>query len=133
MDFGAFRLTAGYSFADARVAASAAAAPLDGLRPAQTPRHSFTLNLAWQGPRGLAASAGLRYVSAQYEDDLNSQPIPDALTVEAAATIPIARNLALEARGENLTDEEVVAGISGAGIIERATPRTLWLGLRWTN
>ena len=38
---------------------------------------------------------------------------------------------ALVVRGENLTDEEVVAGISGAGIIERATPRTLWLGLRW--
>ena len=40
-------------------------------------------------------------------------------------------DLALEARGENLTDEEVVAGISGAGIVERGTPRTLWLGLRW--
>jgi len=25
----------------------------------------------------------------------------------------------------------VIAGISGAGIFERATPRTLWLGLRW--
>ena len=31
----------------------------------------------------------------------------------------------------NLTDEEVVAGISGTGIVERATPRTLWFGLRW--
>ena len=45
--------------------------------------------------------------------------------------MPLGRGLAFEARGENLTDEEVVAGISGAGIFERATPRTLWLGLRW--
>jgi outer membrane receptor protein involved in Fe transport len=131
LSFGALRLAAGYSFADAEVSASGAALPLDGLRPAQTPRHNLTLSLAWQGPRGFQASAGLRYVSAQYEDDLNAQLIPDALTVDASAVLPITRSLAIEARGENLTDEEVVAGISGAGIVERATPRTLWLGLRW--
>ena len=131
LNLGAFRLAAGYSFADAEVSASGPAAPLDGLRPAQTPRHNLTLSLAWQGPRGLYASAGLRYVSAQYEDDLNAQRIPDVLTVDAAAVFPLTRSLALEARGENLTNEEVVAGISGAGIIERAAPRTLWFGLRW--
>ena len=131
LSLGAFRLAAGYSFADARVSASDAATPLDGLRPAQTPRHNLTLSLAWQGPRGFYAGAGLRYVSAQYEDDLNSQLIPSALTVDAAAVVPITPGLAIEARGENLTNEEVVAGISGAGIIERATPRTFWLGLRW--
>ena len=70
-------------------------------------------------------------LSAQFEDDLGAQHIPDALTLDVSATLPVTRTLALEARGENLTDEEVVAGISGAGIIERATPRTLWLGLRW--
>jgi outer membrane receptor protein involved in Fe transport len=131
LNFGAFRLAAGYSFADAKVSASDAAAPLDGLRSAQTPRHNLTLSLAWQGSRGVYASAGLRYVSAQFEDDLNNQPTPDALTLDAVAVVPITRSLAIEARGENLTNEEVVAGISGAGIIERATPRTFWLGLRW--
>jgi outer membrane receptor protein involved in Fe transport len=131
LNLGAFRLAAGYSFADAEVSASGTAAPLDGLRPAQTPRHALTLSLAWQGQRGVYASAGLRYVSAQYEDDLNAQRIPDALTLDAAALLPVTRSLAIEARGEKLTDEEVVAGISGAGIVERATPRTLWIGLRW--
>ena len=67
----------------------------------------------------------------QYEDDLNRQLIPDALTFDAAASLPLAAGLALEARVENLTDALVVAGISGAGIVERATPRTFWLGLRW--
>ena len=114
-----------------RSRAGGAAAALDGLRPAQTPRHSFAASLAWQGPRGAYASASARYVSGQYEDDLNRQPIPGALTLDAVAAIPLGRGLAIEARGENLTDEEVIAGISGAGILERATPRTLWLGLRW--
>jgi len=128
---GRFRLAAGYSFADAKIHASGAAAALAGLRPAQTPRHSFTASLGWQGPDGAYASAGTRYVSGQYEDDLNRQRIPGALTFDALAALPLGHGLAIEARGENLTDEEVVAGISGAGIVERATPRTLWLGLRW--
>jgi len=131
VDLGRLRLAAGYSFADAEVGASGAAAALDGRRPAQTPRHSLTASLAWQGPRGAYASLGLRYVSGQYEDDLNRQPIPHALTVDALADLPLTRQLAIEARAENLTDEEVVAGISGAGIVERATPRAFWLGLRW--
>ena len=92
---------------------------------------TLTASLAWQGPRGAYASLGLRYVSGQYEDDLNRQLIPGALAFDALADVPLTRSLAIEARAENLTDEEVVAGISGAGIIERATPRTFWLGLRW--
>lgn len=128
---GPLRLTAGYSFADAKVRARGPALPLDGLRPAQTPRHSATASLTWAGPRGAFASFGARYASGQYEDDLNAQRIPGALTFDAAAAIPLTRRLALEARAENLAGARVVAGISGAGIVERATPRTLWLGLSW--
>lgn len=130
---GRWQLAAGYSFADAKVRASGAAAALDGLRPAQAPRHSASVSLAWAGRGGERASLALRYVGNQYEDDLNRQLIPDALTFDAAALLPLTRRLALEARAENLTDARVVAGISGAGIVERATPRTLWLGLRWTG
>jgi outer membrane receptor protein involved in Fe transport len=131
VELGRLRLAAGYSFADARVGAGGVAAALDGLRPAQTPRHNLTASVAWQGPRGAFASFGLRYVSGQYEDDLNRQLIPGALTFDALADLPLTAHLAVEARAENLTDKEVIAGISGTGILERATPRTLWLGLRW--
>jgi hypothetical protein len=31
---------------------------------------------------------------------------------------------------ENATDALVMAGIGGDGSVERATPRTLWIGLR---
>jgi hypothetical protein len=30
-------------------------------------------------------------------------------------------------------NERVVAAISGAGLIERATPRTLWIGMRFQD
>ena len=124
-------LSAGYSFADASVRASGAALQLDGLRPAQTPRHSLAAALTWGRADGAHASVAARWTGAQFEDDLNRQRLPAAVTFDAAATIPLAPRLALEARAENLADERVAAGISGQGVIERATPRTLWIGLRW--
>jgi vitamin B12 transporter len=53
------------------------------------------------------------------------------VTFDAALLVPLGRRLALEARAENLADKLVYAGISGDGLVERATPRTLWIGLRF--
>jgi len=53
--------------------------------------------------------------------------------VDAFAAWPSVRDLQLVLRGENLLGERVVAGIGGDGAIERAAPRTLWLGLRFNN
>ena len=134
LSFAAWTLSAGYAHVVAEVVASGAALPLDGRRPAQTPGDTASATLAWNrgAERRLAgarASLTARYVGAQYEDDLGSRKLPAAFTIDAAASLPVARGLSLEARGENITDKRVVAGISGAGIVERATPRTLWIGL----
>jgi vitamin B12 transporter len=86
--------------------------------------------LGWRGLTGAQASATLRYQGAQFEDDLNRQRLPDALTFDLAGSLPIGRGIRLEARAENIANARVVAAISGDGLIERATPRTLWLGLR---
>jgi outer membrane receptor protein involved in Fe transport len=130
LDLGSWTLSGGYSFADGKVRAGGAAAPLNGLRPAQTPRHSLSSTLSWQDEGGTRASLSARYTGSQFEDDLNEQLLPDALTFDATMSMPISRSLAVEARAENISDERVVAGISGAGLIERATPRTLWIGVR---
>jgi outer membrane cobalamin receptor len=71
-----------------------------------------------------------RYVGEQFEDDLNTQALPDAVTIDAAAAWPLTRKLTIEARAENLLDARVVAGIGASGVTERATPQTLWIGLR---
>jgi outer membrane receptor protein involved in Fe transport len=131
LDVGAWSLSGGYSFADAQVRASGPALPLDGLRPAQTPRHLLSGTLAWRGLTGARTSVTGRYAGAQFEDDLNRQLLPDALTFDFAGSVPLTRRLSLEARAENLTGARVVAGISSEGVIERATPQTLWLGLRF--
>ena len=72
----------------------------------------------------------LRRVGAQFDDDLNSDVLKGATTLDAFASWPLSKRLQLVARGENVTDALVMAGIGGDGSIERATPRTLWIGLR---
>jgi vitamin B12 transporter len=126
---GAWSIDAGYSFANARVESSGPASQLDGLRPAQTPRHMLASTLGWERD-GRSLSITMRRVGAQFEDDLNQVRLPPATTFDAFAAWPVTRRMQIILRGENLTDRRVVAGISGDGATERATPRTLWVGAR---
>lgn len=127
---GNWRAVAGYSFVNAQVEASGAAASLNGLRPAQTPRHSLSASIGWNGQGGARGNLGVRYSGSRYEDDLNRERLAAAITLDASGAVPLSKQLAIEARAENITAARVEAGIAN-GIIERATPRTLWLGLRW--
>lgn len=127
---GPWRLAASWAWTDARVSARGAAAALDGLRPAQTPAHQASLTVAWQRDgRHLGITA--RYLGPQFEDDQNVRRLADAFTLDAVLVLPVTGRLAVEARAENLADARVEAAVSGPGVIERASPRTLWLGLRY--
>jgi len=127
---GAWSLIGSYAYVDADVVGRGLAAPLDGLAPAQTPRHFGSATLAW-AQRGWDAAATLRYIGEQAEDDLGERQLGDALTLDARLALPVAGRLAVELRGENLTDTRVAAAVAADGVIERATPRTLWIGLRY--
>jgi vitamin B12 transporter len=126
---GPWAVRAGASLSHARMEAGGAAAALDGLRPAQTPQIAGTLSGSWERD-GKSAELVLRRVGAQYEDDLNTRLLDAATTLDASAAWPLSRRLQLTARVENLTDALVMAAFNGDGSIERATPRTLWIGLR---
>jgi len=128
---GEWRLSASYAYVDARVRGSGSAAPLDGLRPAQTPRHQLSATLGREELWGLSASATVRYVSGQFEDDQNSRIDKGVTTLDLTARVPIGHNLSIEARAENVTDALVQTAVGADGTIERATPRTLWIGLRF--
>jgi outer membrane receptor protein involved in Fe transport len=126
-------LAAAYSYVEAKVRSSGPALALDGLRPAQTPKHHGSATLGWRSEDGPSAAVTLRYVGRQFEDDQNVRALDDALTVDAVARMPVMDRLEIELRGENLANARVEAGMSGANIIERATPRTLWVGLRYAR
>ena len=129
---GAWSLDASYAYSDPRVRASGAAAALDGLCPAQSPRHAASTTLAWAPAAGPLLSATLRYIGAQYEDDLNQRSLPAVVTLDAVASIAVGRRIRLIARGENLFDRKIVSGISATGIEDLGTPRTLWIGVALT-
>jgi vitamin B12 transporter len=120
---------AGASFTHARMQADGAAAVLDGLRPAQTPKFAGTLAVSWERD-GKGAELDLRRVGQQFDDDLNQDSLTGATTVDAFASWPLGKRLQLTARAENIGNTLIVAGIGSDGSVERATPRTLWIGLR---
>jgi vitamin B12 transporter len=120
---------ASWSHVSPRVEASGSAAALDGLRPAQTPRDLVSATLGWRRD-ALALSATLRHAARQFEDDGNTRTLAPATTLDGYLSLPLTAALALEARAENLFNERVEAGVSGADLVERATPRTLWIGVR---
>lgn len=123
---GQFDLSASYAYSHAKVDAPGEA--FDGLRPSQTPAHAASGTIAWKPRDGATISTTLRYVSRQYEDDLQSDALPAAVTVDALARMPLTRAVSIVLRGENLFDERVVTRNSG-GSIDLGTPRTLWIGL----
>jgi outer membrane receptor protein involved in Fe transport len=126
---GPWSIRAGASLTHARMEANGAAAFLNGLRPAQTPNFTASLAGGWEQD-GKALQVVVRRVGAQYEDDLNTRVLKAATTFDAFASWPLSSRLQLVARAENITNALVIAGVNGDGSIERATPRTLWIGVR---
>ena len=123
---GDLRLSASYAYSHSSVRAPGSA--FDGLTPAQSPRHAASATIAYSPAQGPTLSTTLRYVAKQYEDDLQSDMLPDALTLDAIARLPLGHGVSVVARGENLFDKAVVTRNAG-GSMDLGTPRTLWIGI----
>ncbi|GEN98519.1 TonB-dependent receptor [Novosphingobium sediminis] len=125
--FGAFSLSGSFAYTDAKVEAPGTA--LDGKRPAQTPRYAASATAAWRPSPRTTLAITLRHTGAQFEDDLETDVLPAATTLDAYAEVPVAGPFSLVLRGENLFDEAVVTRNSG-GSIDLGTPRTIWGGVK---
>jgi outer membrane receptor protein involved in Fe transport len=127
---GQVSLDASLAWTDAKVRGRGASLALDGNRPAQTPELAASVTLAWTPAPGWRLAGTLRHVAAQFEDDLESDRLPPATTLDAFLAAPLTGRLSLVLRGENLTDEDIVTRNQG-GSIDLGVPRTAWLGLRY--
>ncbi|MEP7222320.1 MAG: TonB-dependent receptor [Novosphingobium sp.] len=126
---GTISLTGSLALTRARVEASGASAALNGKRPAQTPAVAASATLGWHPKPRWDFALTVRHTGGQYEDDLQTDLLPAATTLNAFASLPLLGPLALVLRGENLTDRKVVTR-NQAGSIDLGAPRTLWAGLR---
>lgn len=130
--FGAVSIAASYAFSHSKVRASGIASGLNGLTPAQSPRHAANATVRWTPSVGNILSATARYVGAQFEDDLEANILPSALTFDGFAQIPLTRRIALTGRVENILNEEVVTRKVGTSI-DLGTPRIFWIGLKFSG
>ncbi len=127
--FGAIGFDGSLALTQAKVEASGASLALDGMRPAQTPKWAASGTLTWRPRENWLLAATLRHVGAQFEDDLETDMLPAATTLDAYAEVPLAGPFSLVLRGENLTDADVVTR-NQAGSIDLGAPRTLWAGVK---
>lgn len=122
-------LNAHYNWTKARVAKADSAPDLVGNRLIQVPRHSgrvafkFMPNLKWD------AQIAVRYSSRQFDDDLNERVLEGYAAVDASLHYRLSEQVGVSLSGENLTDTQIEAAISGDGLITRATPLTIRAGI----
>ena len=125
--FGDLRVNSSLAYVDAETREEGQA--FNGNRPSQSPSWIGSATASWSfAERGLAALT-LRHVGKQFEDDLESDALPAATTVDAYVEFPVTRAFAVVLRGENLTDETIVTRNQG-GSVDLGVPRTLWAGLK---
>ncbi len=126
---GAISFDASLAYTDAQLEAAGASAALDGKRPAQTPRWAAAATLSWRPVERWSLGVTLRHIGPQFEDDLETDLLPSATTVDAFAQLPLAGPVSLVLRGENLGGETIVTRLQD-GSMDIGTPRTVWAGIR---
>ena len=127
---GQVSLEGALAWTDAEVQGEGASLDLDGLRPAQTPELAATVTLGWEPAPGWRVAGTLRHVSAQFEDDRETDRLAPATTIDAFLAAPLVGKLSAILRAENLTDETIITR-NQVGSIDLGVPRTLWAGLRY--
>lgn len=125
--FGALQFHGSVAYTDAE--AWQDGAEFDGNRPSQTPSWAGSATVSYRYAADGLLSATLRHVGKQFEDDLETDVLPAATTIDAFAQLPMTERISLVLRAENLTDEEIVTRNQG-GSIDLGTPRTVWAGIK---
>ncbi|MCR2833044.1 TonB-dependent receptor [Parerythrobacter lacustris] len=126
---GPVRFDGSLAYTDAEARGAGFAAALDGNRPAQTPRWAGSATVSYRTDDGIVLAATLRHIGAQFEDDLETDVLPAATTIDAYVELPLSGPFALVLRGENLADETIVTRNQG-GSIDLGMPRTVWAGVK---
>ena len=122
-------LTVGYSFVDSVITSFPGNPSREGLRIPNVSRHQVTAALTVGRPDVAQLTLQGRYLSRQFADDLNRQPIGDFIVLDASVRKRIASWAELYINGENLTDRQYIATQTG-GIKTLGQPLIVLGGMR---
>lgn len=123
------QLSAGGALDDAAVVSFAAEPALVGKRVPEVPRQSLSLGLTYERERVATLNVQARYVGSQFDDDLNQLPLRSWTGLDATATRPLPRGLAVFVAGENLLGNR--AEVARTPLLTLGAPRELRVGVRW--
>jgi outer membrane receptor protein involved in Fe transport len=101
---------------------------LEGLTVPQVPRFQTAFGVRFVEPRWLTASAQVRAIGRQFEDDRNTLPLARATIVDVFGSRSVTRNLHAFVAVENLFDEVVPVGRTPIPTV--GLPRTFRVGVR---
>lgn len=121
-------VAAAYTYVDATVTEAPGQEQLVGKQLAEDPRHRASFSLSWDDPRFLTASAQVRYLGKQYDDDLNQVPLGEAALVDLFASYHFVRGFDLFLAVSNLLDKSYLVG--NAAVQTVGQPRFVHGGVR---
>jgi outer membrane receptor protein involved in Fe transport len=122
-------ITVGYSFVDSVITSFPDNPSREGLRIPNVSRHQVTAGLTVGRPDVAQLTLQGRYLSRQFADDVNRQPIADFIVLDMALRTRITSWAELFIDGENLTDRRYIATQTG-GLKTLGQPLLILGGLR---
>jgi len=125
-----WHIIASHLYSDTRVLDAAVQPALEGKRLAQVPENTATLSARFDNPALFAAAVTLRYVGAQFEDDLNTLPLGSYVTVDLSASRAVTKWMEVFVAAENLFNRTYAVGRTSEGVISTGAPRIAHGGVR---
>jgi len=103
----------GYAYVDSVITSVPGSPDREGKRVPNVSRSQLTAGIRAGRADWLEATILARYLSRQYTDDLNAQPVADFVVLDASLQHQIRKGLRLVLNGENLTDRHYIATQTG--------------------
>ncbi len=107
-------LNVGYAYTDAVITSFPADKTREGRQVPMVSRHQVVAGVTVAAPRWGEATLLARYLSRQFADDLNTQPIADFVVVDASFKKQIGKAVRLFLDVENLAGKRYIATQTGA-------------------
>ena len=104
---------AGYAYVDSVIRNVPGSPDREGKRVPNVSRSQVTLGATAGRPDVLELVIMARYLSRQYVDDVNTQPVADFFVIDASLQHEIRQGIRLLLTGENLTDRQYIATQTG--------------------
>lgn len=119
----------GYAYADSTITSFPGDPSRVGKRVPNVSAHQVTTVMTVGHPDVIEMTIMGRYLSRQFADDLNTQPIADFVVLDAAIRKRLGRHWTLTLDAENLTDRQYIATQTGA-IKTLGAPLLVMAGVR---